>query len=162
MEMKEMNEVFLKDLSKGKKGEMIIKNYLVEKQKMLFISENDDIRYDLLMLDDRGRLIKYEIKTDEFATFQFETGNLFIEFQCSGKPSGVFASEADYYVYFFPQERKAYFTSKEKLLKNKHLFHISYNCGGNGTVKGFIVDRQDFSYLFTIVDIPLNMVKSII
>jgi hypothetical protein len=142
---------FNDDLKKGRGGEVKIKEYL-ERRGLTFVSWNDDIRWDLVMMSG-DKILKYEIKTDEYEKFKGETGNIFIEFSCSGKKSGIYASEADYYVYYFPQMRKAYFTSKAVLLANRHLFHISYGGGDNGTVKGFLVDRKEFDYLFTIITI---------
>jgi len=53
--------------------------------------------YDFI-LDDK---IKIEVKSDTTAS---RTGNLAIEYKCNGKPSGIYATEADYYIYFINYE----------------------------------------------------------
>jgi hypothetical protein len=44
-----------------------------------------------------GETTTYEVKADRMAK---ATGNLVIEYECSGKPSGITSSLADYWVYF--------------------------------------------------------------
>lgn len=46
----------------------------------------------------RGSLeAKYEVKADRLSA---KTGNLCIEYECSGLPSGISTTEANYYAYF--------------------------------------------------------------
>lgn len=40
--------------------------------------------------------IKYEVKSDRMT---FATGNICIEYECSGKPSGISLSTADFWIY---------------------------------------------------------------
>lgn len=44
-----------------------------------------------------GERTTFEVKTDRMTA---RTGNIVVEFECSGKPSGITATEADYWVYF--------------------------------------------------------------
>jgi hypothetical protein len=50
-----------------------------------------------IKLTHEGTTIYVEVKCDRKAN---ETGNLAIEFECSGQPSGVSATKADYWVHF--------------------------------------------------------------
>lgn len=47
------------------------------------------------VLESNGRI---EVKTDERA---LETGNVYIEFQCNGRPSGPLTSQADLFAFVF-------------------------------------------------------------
>jgi hypothetical protein len=52
--------------------------------------------YDLIITKS-GKETKIEVKSDRQAG---RTGNMAIEFECNGKPSGITSTEADYYIYF--------------------------------------------------------------
>jgi hypothetical protein len=52
--------------------------------------------YDLIITKS-GKETKIEVKSDRQAG---RTGNMAIEFECNGKPSGISSTEADYYIYF--------------------------------------------------------------
>ena len=58
--------------------------------------------YDLLLKSRYGQL-KIEVKADRLA---WKTGNLAIEYECSGKPSGISSTRADYYLYFVKESGK--------------------------------------------------------
>jgi len=69
---------------------------------------NNDFRYDLKygqqeevfiheLLSEQGE-IKLEVKSDRKAQY---TGNVYIEYQSRGKPSGLSTTEAGYYVFKF-------------------------------------------------------------
>lgn len=55
----------------------------------------DTYRYDILAEID-GRQITFEVKEDFLCE---KTGNVGLEFEYRGRPSGIQTSEADYYVY---------------------------------------------------------------
>jgi hypothetical protein len=56
-------------------------------------SFNDTSAYDILL---NGK-IKIEVKADRLT---YATGNLAVEYECRGKPSGISISEAHYYIFF--------------------------------------------------------------
>lgn len=87
---------FKKDIAKGEKGEDIIKKYLI-KLGFAFLNKNNDYRYDLKMFF-RNKEYTYEVKTD---IYPVDTGNIVIEFESRGKPSGISVTEADYFVTYF-------------------------------------------------------------
>lgn len=43
--------------------------------------------------------LKYEVKADRLA-YKYGGNTMFIEFECSGKPSGISTTEADFWFYF--------------------------------------------------------------
>lgn len=70
------------------------------------MKHNGDFKYDLLLGQIKEKEIadifankKIEVKTDYLAQ---KTGNIAIEYQSRGKPSGISTTEADYYAYFLP------------------------------------------------------------
>jgi hypothetical protein len=89
------------DIYKGEIGENFVKEFLISKG-FNFVRENHDFRYDLLM-SYNGSQVKYEVKTDIFLSKDDDTGNMVIEFESRGKPSGISVCEADYYVYYIPK-----------------------------------------------------------
>lgn len=59
------------------------------------LEDNFDYRYDLMIQKD-GKSYKLEIKEDFRCA---ETGNIAVEYECRGKPSGVHSTESDLYLY---------------------------------------------------------------
>ena len=66
---------------------------------------NNDFKYDLKIgqvkekqlaeiLTNKTVEVKYDLKA-------LETGNIYVEYQSRGKPSGISTSEADYYCFAF-------------------------------------------------------------
>ena len=67
---------------------------------------NNDFKYDLMLGQIKEKQVadilenkKIEIKTDYLA---HKTGNIAIEYESRGKPSGIATTEADYYIYIIP------------------------------------------------------------
>jgi len=72
------------------------------------MKHNNDFRYDLevgqvaeQMLAEILQGKKIEVKKDLQA---HKTGNIYVEYESRGKPSGLATSEADYYCYFLSDE----------------------------------------------------------
>jgi hypothetical protein len=83
-------------------ADLLVKNYGVE-----ILNYEDTYRYDILarwavskMFWEDGkphyRDVKIEVKEDFVGE---TTGNVGLEFECRGKPSGIQTTEADYYIY---------------------------------------------------------------
>lgn len=69
---------------------------------------SNDFKYDLKVgqqfeneLEDVLNNKKLEVKTDFRA---LETGNIFVEYQSRGKPSGLQTSQSDYYVFILSKD----------------------------------------------------------
>lgn len=87
----------------------------------------------------------FEIKGDKFDN----TGNLFFEKSCSKKASGVFATEADFFVYFLPRySSKNFYIVKPihlvNFLTNQYPQCINYGGGDGGRVASFIINKDEF------------------
>lgn len=78
---------------------------------------------------------RFEIKTDRLA---HKTGNLFVEFESRGKPSGLSTTKADYWC-FFVQETGVFIwlltTRLQELVKGKRVVPG----GDNNTSKGYLL-----------------------
>jgi hypothetical protein len=127
---------FAKDLAFGRKYEGIAKTMLnevlVDEPKGCFSA------YDF-----KTEKAKYEIKSD---LYTHRTGNLFIEFECSGKPSGITTTASDYYIYFvvkgdgFDAYKIPIDVLREACKKPKAI-----KAGGDGwKSRGFLIDVQLF------------------
>jgi hypothetical protein len=141
---------FREDIILGEEGEVFIKNFLISKD-FKFISENKDEKFDLLM-SYNGRPIKYEIKTDVLLSKEKDTGNLVVEFESRGKPSGISVTQADYFVYFIPKLKEIWNIKVENLkniINNNKLKKVS---GGDldSNTKMYLINRNKFSKNFKI------------
>jgi len=137
------NYSFRPDLVLGNEGENIIKEYLISKG-LKFVSANNDNKYDLIM-DKNGSEVSYEIKTDVLCTPSKDTGNMFVEFKCRNKPSGVETSIADWFVTYFKHLGEIWFikTSDLKTLVNNNHFKIITNGGDKGSnTHGYLINKK--------------------
>ena len=89
-----------------------------------------------------------EVKCDRMTT---QTGNVYIEYESRGKPSGIATSQADYWVYKFDEESAIVFKTnalKDKLkrLVNLGLAKADIQGGDNKTSKGVLLSLKDLLY----------------
>ena len=137
------NYNFKEDIVIGESGEATITQDL-ESMGAKFISDNKDYRYDILMETRRGKL-KYEIKTDVYCTPIKDTGNMFIEFECRGKESGINVTEADWFVMYYQYLGEAWYIKTPDLLKliNENNFRVTEFSGDKGSnTKGYLIKRE--------------------
>ena len=81
-----------------------------------------------------------EIKTER--DWWYKTNNIAIEVECYGKPSGIMATEADYWVHILANGEKDYVrmifdTSTIKKLAKKYMKNIK--SGGDGNKSRFVL-----------------------
>ena len=97
-------EKFKSDLNQGEMGERVIANFILLKRpikKIEFMGKGKD--WDFRCEDINGKVITFEVKTDRYEHIKgITTGNMFIEISCNKIPSGINASKADYFVYYYP------------------------------------------------------------
>jgi len=141
---------FREDIKVGESGEEYIKHFLIDKGYK-FISENKDYRYDLLMSFNE-REITYEIKTDVFVSPEKDTGNLVVEFESRGKPSGISVTEAEYYVYYMPKLKEIWnikMNLLKALIKDNNFREVS---GGDelSNTKMYLISRNFYKNYFKI------------
>lgn len=130
MEYKSGQYNFKKDITTGVQGEAFIRSYL-EGLGFLYVGSNSDIFYDLKM-SYKEKEYTYEIKTDVYPT---DTGNLVIEFECRGNPSGINATSADYFTTYFPHFGEIWNikTSELRTLIDKLKPYVFTNSGDKGS-----------------------------
>lgn len=129
---------FQTDLLFGLYYEKIAIKYLLPYDRFK-ISEGNFKDYDIRTykkIDTKNLYTYYEVKSDKIG---YKTGNICIEIKCNGKPSGLSATKADYWIYFvIHKNMKTYdvYRIKTKRLKRlcdgKRVF-----CGGDSGTSEF-------------------------
>jgi len=84
--------------------------------------------------------VKYEVKADRLA-YKYGGNTMFVEFECSGQPSGISTTEADFWMYFMVAPDGSYKCFKYNV---EELKQECVNCvvkkGGDGwRSRGYIV-----------------------
>lgn len=134
---------FTTDLSFGKKWEHLAQRLLGE--NVVEVADGCFKDWDF-----RTANASYEVKADRYA---HRTNCCFIEYECNGKPSGITASKADYYMYFAVKPNNEYDVYKipTDAIREACKKPLATKSGGdNYKVKGHIVSLQDFKdYKFT-------------
>jgi hypothetical protein len=92
---------YKKDKEAADKGENFIISHLESLgfkfvRKSVKNDKKEHREFDLLMSYNK-REIMYEVKTDMYP----DTGNLVVEFECRGNPSGISVTKADYFTTYF-------------------------------------------------------------
>lgn len=143
-------EKFYKDLKDGELGERIVAQHF-KSLGFEIVEYNKDIRWDIKLRKD-GIERTFEIKTDRWEIFNYVTNNMFIEANCNGKPSGISATQADYFIYFFPDYELAYMIKVDNLKKlineRGDIFRRTERAGDGGRVVGYLVNRNENKHLF--------------
>lgn len=136
------NYDFKKDWQVARKTEQEVTRWLEKHRKMKLIDECDNNEYDIRMRLPSGISVKIEVKED----FTCEkTGNVGLEWECRGKPSGISVSQADMYIYKIhrPDGKKGLYVigvdSLKRMVDNK-LYHRE--------VVGGDPDSNSKNYLF--------------
>lgn len=147
------NYNFKQDIQIGKKGENVVANYL-ETLGATLISENNDNKFDIIM-EYKGKQINYEIKTDIFCNPVNDTGNIFIEYECRNKPSGISVTKADWFVTYFKYFDEIWFikTADLKNLISENEIPKTHNSGDSGSnTKGYLLNRYMYKKHFIVKD----------
>jgi hypothetical protein len=152
------NEKFHKDLKEGEKGERVIGEYLkgINFTNIIY-NPNKNNEFDIKATY-KGKEVLIEVKTDRWEHFKNTiTNNIFIECECSNKPSGLFTSKANLYVYYFPDQETCYFI-KTQILKdfikdNKQWLIKTSQSGDGGKVRGYKINKIENKEMFKIVNI---------
>lgn len=143
---------FNDDIIVGEEGEQVVLNDLIKKGGE-FIKFNKDNKFDLLLSVKVPKKVKYEIKTDVFCKPNNDTGNMFIEFECRGKQSGIEVTEADWFVMYYKYLNEIWYIKTEELKKLLYYndFKITSFSGDEGSnTKGYLIPRNKYKKHFTI------------
>jgi hypothetical protein len=140
---------FKDDLILSQTGEIKTINFL-EQKGLKYLSSNNDNKYDLMMGKDE-KVFTYEVKTDFKCAPLFDTGNLFVEFECRKHPSGISVTKSDWFVTYFIYLDELWFIKSENLKKliNDNDFQIFIDAGDiNSETKGYLINRKKFKKHF--------------
>jgi hypothetical protein len=148
--MRVLQNKFINDLKSGELGEKVIGNYFSKLGYKIEFNSNKNADFDIKIIKD-NKVISLEIKTDEYY-LKRRTNNMVFEVSCNNKPSGLNSTKADYYVYYFPEEKIAYMASISKIKNIIPQCRTTY--GGDGMrAKLYLVDRTEWGGEFKIFQI---------
>ncbi len=148
---------FRLDLKEGQKGEGDIITFL-ERKGLTYLHSNNDNKYDIKMLKN-NKEISYEIKTDTWCDQFKDSGNIFVEFECRDKPSGIEVTEAEWFVTFFKHLGHIWFikTSVMKQLIETENFRTTNQSGDKGSnTRGYLVPRNQYLKYFKVEYVENN------
>lgn len=148
---------FRKDIIEGEEGEKYVTTCLCETFDAKLVSNNKTNSHDVIIEFPEkkdsmwsGTLI-LEIKTDVFINKTRDTGNLFIEYECRGKPSGISVTTSDIFITYFKNlgEMWAIPTKKLRELLTQHKFRTVGNAGDKGSnTCGYLIPRMQYREYF--------------
>jgi len=145
------NYDFNSDIIVGEDGE----NVVVKDLKGLgatFVSDNKDNRYDVIM-NIKNIEVKYEIKTDVFCRPENDTGNIFVEFECRGKFSGLLVTEAKWFVTYYKYLNQIWYIQTDvlkQLIMNNLMPRTEFAGDEGSNTKGWLIPRFQFKKHFIV------------
>jgi hypothetical protein len=145
------NYNFNKDLIIGEQGERTVTQDL-ESIGAKLITDNKNNSHDLIV-EKNGIQLKYEIKTDVFCFPQFDTGNMFIEFECRGKKSGIEVTTADWFVMYYKYLKEIWYIKTDelkKLINDNQFFETEFSGDQNSNTKGYLIPREQYKKHFIV------------
>lgn len=140
---------FVPDLKLGQDGEVIVTKFLQDKG-LTYVSSNHDNKYDVKMLKN-NKEVTYEIKTDVYCSPKNDRGNLFVEFECRGKDSGIRVTQADWFVTYFKHLSEIWFVKTSDLkqfIENNNLPQTSGSGDAGSNTRGYLLKRNKYKDLF--------------
>lgn len=135
------NYNFRKDLPIAKETEVEVSKVLEKLYNAEILDFEDTNKYDILTKI-KDKEVTFEVKEDFMC---WRTGNVAVEYECRGKPSGIETTESDFYIYKinYPENKVKYVMHKtdiiRDMIKKKNYFRIV-----NGGDKG----SNSMNYLF--------------
>jgi hypothetical protein len=143
---------FNEDILVGEDGEDIVIKDL-ETLGATLISKNKDNRYDALVLSKKGDEVKYEIKTDVFCRPENDTGNIFVEYECRGKGSGILVTEAKWFVTYYQYLKEIWYIQTEvlkKLIMDNDIPKAEFSGDAGSNTKGWLLPRYQYKKHFIV------------
>lgn len=116
------------DLPKAKKTEEEVGSLLSVLYKAKILKYEDSYRYDILVSINEKNY-KFEVKEDFMC---WKTGNIALEYESRGKPSGISTTESDFYVYKINWD-------KSKSRKNKNPEYVIHR---TSTIKDLVTKKK--------------------
>ena len=148
---------FNKDIIEGEQGERFVTEWLCSNAHGKEISNNKTNSHDVIIqFPERNNsiwsgIVSVEIKTDVLISPNRDTGNLFIEYECRGKPSGISVTKADLFITYFKNLKELWVipTVELKRLITTYNFRTVTNAGDeNSRTCGFLVPRMKYRQYF--------------
>ena len=84
------------DYERSRKVEERVAHRICEKFNLKKVRGSKYSSWDFQLMDGDNKIISFELKEDFITQF---TGNIAIEFQYRGVPSGIYRTKSDYYIY---------------------------------------------------------------
>ena len=144
---------FESDLKDGEDGEKIVAVFL-SLQGLPFLGYNKDYRYDLRHYSpSKEQELLFEVKTDDYCTPESDTGNIAVEIEFKGKPSGISKTYAQWFVYYYKHllEDNIWMIQvdnlKELIKENRDKIRI-VNGGDNNNSRIVLIPREEFREKF--------------
>ena len=150
-----MASSFSADLKAGHAGEIVVANCLKKHYgAKSFTRKGSDKTFDFVLTDKNGGTITYEVKTDFRAE---KTGNLFFEYRCNKKDSGLTATLAFRWAILIPHLNSVLeFCPKDMWKYLQESKHKNVNGGDGMRVSGYVVVITDVLKLAFVTQIPLT------
>jgi len=127
---------FNKDLAFGKKWEAVAEAYIHESEMVVEHAPEGQFK----PWDFRSTLGSYEVKSDRLA-YKYGCKTMFIEYECSGNPSGIQSTEADFWMYYMVKPSGEYVAYRIPVPELKEMCKgcVSKAGGDNYRSRGYIV-----------------------
>lgn len=136
----------------GNQGEKHVALDLISEGAAL-INDNNNKDYDLKMQMPNGKVVLFEVKTDDYCKPGRDTGNMFIEFECRGKESGIRVTKSDYFVYYYPHFKEIWYIKTEnlkKIIEENDMRTTEFSGDENSNTKGYLLGRKWFQNNFKV------------
>ena len=153
------NYSFNEDITIGEDGEDVVINDLKDLGISL-INKNKDNRYDINMMDANGNEVKYEIKTDVFCRPENDTGNIFVEYQCRGKFSGILVTQAKWFVTYFKYLREIWYIQTDvlkKIIVENDIQKVEFSGDSGSNTKGWLLPKYQYKKHFIVRKVPKSV-----
>lgn len=168
--MTKEKEKFERDLAFGQIGEKVVADFLKTEFGMEFhgFNESQDREklkeFDFTMVDWKScEMLDIEVKTDAWEFFKKkDTGNITIEYYCSGTASGIFTTKAHKFIYYMPYHEIMYMCDTEVLrgmIRRQEIPFAPVSAGDKKKTRCALIRRVDFEEHFTAIKIPAKYLK---
>ncbi len=153
---------FRKDIIEGEAGEDYIIDFLTKGWKGTLLQKKKDYTWDFKIDFENSGVQTFESKTDVYCIPSSlvngkvikgrDTGNIFIEFSCRGKDSGIKATEADWFVYYFKFLGELWIIKVDDLKKliDENNFKIGVGGDPGSNSSGYLIPRMKFRDKFLV------------
>ena len=138
---------FKEDLRNAKLVEKELAEYLIKEthptcSEVIF---NNDNKWDIQLILNDSTSVTYEVKDDHYS---FKSGNVAVEFECRGKPSGISVTQADFWVtkvYLKPNKESKWVVWKTSDLKEScKTYPIKVGGDWKSNTKMYIIPLNEF------------------